>query len=1237
APVALPQPLCLAQRFVQQVERTPDAVAVICEQQQITYRALDRRANQLAHYLQRLGVGPDQFVGVALERSLELVVALLGILKAGGAYLPLDPDYPSERLAYMVEDAGPVLLLTQHSLQARLPATNVPLLSLDQLWETLRAEPEGAPAIALYPEQVAYVIYTSGSTGRPKGTMITQQGICNSLQWMQATYPLAARDCVLQKTSLSFDPSVWELFWPLLVGARLTLARPGGHADHGYLFALLAQEEVTTLNFAPAELRLFVEEPGWEQAVSVRRVMCGGEALSSELLQRFSVQKYAQLTNLYGPTEATIEASFWICEAQNGGEGIVPIECPIANGQSYMLDVKATDKPFLSTYSLSQLFEQQVERTPDVVALICEQQQMTYRVLDRHANQLAHALRRLGVGPDQFVGVALERSLELVVVLLGILKAGGAYLPLDPNHPSERLAYMLEDARPALLLTQRSLQAQLPLTNTPRFYLDQLWETLRAEPESTPAILLQPEHLAYVIYTSGSTGRPKGVMGTHRASLNRFHWMWQRYPFGPAEVCCQKTNLSFVDAVWEIFGPLLQGVPLVIMADEVVKDPVHLRQLLERQAVTRIVLVPSLLRVLLEDEQALQRQLHRLTYWVSSGEPLALEVAQRFRRCLPEARLINLYGSSEVTADVTYYEVTDLDMLFSVPIGRPIANTQLYVLDAHHELVPVGVTGELYIGGVGLARGYHRRPELTAERFMPHPWSQVPGQRLYRTGDLVRYRADGVLEFQGRIDTQVKLRGFRIELGEVEAVLRTHPAVRDAVVVLREETKERSYLVAYVIALAEGEAVTVAQLQAHMRRFVPDHMVPAFMILLEAFPLTPHGKVDRRALPLPDRQHNDLESYCAPQTPVQETLALLWADLFQLPRVGIKDNFFALGGHSLLAIQLLNRIQRQVGRTLSLASLLQAATIEQQAALLQQEAVLSPFSWSSLVVLRQTGGKRPFFCVHPVTGTVYCYLNLVQHLQADRPFYGFQSPGLYANQHPHVTVEEMATAYLYELQAVQPEGPYLLGGYSLGGLVAFEMAVQLQARGYEVALLVLLDTVILQEDEKHRASPVDGDVSDVETQMASLLAIAQYLESLKVYRDIPVTVSYEQLSHVSPEEQVSMAFEHLKEAHQLPQEMDFADFRQLVQMTAANGKSGRQYRPEGPYKGHLVSLNTEQTAQVASSLWPALTAGSVEVVTVPGDHYSMLTEPHIQVLAAQLQRALDEADRIAEENRQRKI
>ncbi|HEY4388384.1 MAG TPA: amino acid adenylation domain-containing protein, partial [Ktedonobacteraceae bacterium] len=867
APVALPQPPCLAQHFAQQVERTPDAVAVICEQQQITYRALDRRANQLAHYLRRQGVGPDQFVGVALERSLELVVALLGILKAGGAYLPLDPDYPSDRLAYMLEDARPVLLLTQHSLQARLPETNMPMLSLDQLWETLRAEPESALAIPIHPEHLAYVIYTSGSTGRPKGTMITQQGVCNSLQWMQATYPLAARDCVLQKTSLSFDPSVWELFWPLLVGARLTLARPGGHADHGYLLGLLAQEEVTTLNFAPAELRLFVEEPGWEQAVSVRRVMCGGEALPSELLQRFSVQKYAQLSNLYGPTEATIEVSFWICEAQNGGEGIVPIERPGANGQSYMLDVNATDKPFLSTYSLSQLFEQQVKRTPDAVALIFEQQQMTYCVLDRRANQLAHSLRRLGVGPDQFVGVALERSLELVVVLLGILKAGGAYLPLDPNHPSERLAYMLEDAQPALLLTQRSLQAQLPSTNIPLFCLDQLWEMLSAEPESTPAILLQPEHLAYVIYTSGSTGRPKGVMGTHRASLNRFHWMWQRYPFGPAEVCCQKTNLSFVDAVWEIFGPLLQGVTLVIMADDVVKDPAHLRRLLERQAVTRIVLVPSLLRVLLEDEQALQRQLHRLTYWVSSGEPLALEVAQRFRRCLPEARLLNLYGSSEVTADVTYYEVTDLDMLFSVPIGRPIANTQLYVLDTQHDLVPVGVTGELYIGGVGLARGYHRRPELTAERFIPHPFSQMPGQRLYRTGDLVRYRADGVLEFQGRIDAQVKLRGFRIELGEVEAVLRVHPEVRDVVVLLREETEGRSYLVAYVIAQAEGEGVTVAQLQAHMRMFVPEHMVPAFMILLDAFPLTPHGKVDRRALPLPDRQHNDLESYCAPQTP----------------------------------------------------------------------------------------------------------------------------------------------------------------------------------------------------------------------------------------------------------------------------------------------------------------------------------------------------------------------------------
>ncbi|TMC15872.1 MAG: amino acid adenylation domain-containing protein, partial [Chloroflexi bacterium] len=523
----------------------------------------------------------------------------------------------------------------------------------------------------------------------------------------------------------------------------------------------------------------------------------------------------------------------------------------LAQGTGPTLEWNATKTDYPQDLCVHQIFEQQVEQTPDAIALIFEEQQVSYQQLNGQANQLAHRLLREGIGPEVRVGVYMQRSPELVVALLAVLKAAGAYVPLDPELPQERLNFLLEDAQVAVVLTQESLRDSMGLVGsrtgavgilhtgysadsvptTPNHRLPSTVKTIcvacgrleEARTGSEPCTIPTALHLAYLIYTSGSTGRPKGVMGTHRASLNRFQWMWQTYPFSQEDICCQKTNLSFVDAVWEIFGPLLRGVPLVIIADEEVKDQSLFRSLLERHAVTRIVLVPSLLRVLLDDEQDLQTQFRRLTYWVSSGEPLALDLAQRFAQSLPAKTLINLYGSSEVTADVTCYEVESLDQESSVPIGRPIANTEVYLLDSAFQLVPIGVPGEVYIGGANLTRGYWQRADLTAERFLPHPFvgtgraqgivSIAPvrvGARLYRTGDLARALPDGTLEFLGRVDQQVKIRGYRIELAEIEAALMKHTAIKEAVVLAQ----------AVASGLApEGEkrlAPTAAQLVAYL-------------------------------------------------------------------------------------------------------------------------------------------------------------------------------------------------------------------------------------------------------------------------------------------------------------------------------------------------------------------------------------------------------------------------------------
>ncbi|GIX48383.1 MAG: hypothetical protein KatS3mg131_2594 [Candidatus Tectimicrobiota bacterium] len=511
----------------------------------------------------------------------------------------------------------------------------------------------------------------------------------------------------------------------------------------------------------------------------------------------------------------------------------------------------ATAAPYPHTACLHDLFAAQAARTPQQVALIEGERQLTYAELNARANRLAHYLQALGVGPEVRVGLCLERSLEAVVALLGILKAGGAYVPLDPAYPRERLAYMLADARPAVLLTQQRWLEGLPPHAAHPVCLDRDWPHIARCSDRDPATATTPDSAAYVLYTSGSTGQPKGVVGLHRGAVNRCAWMWREYPFAAGEVSCQKTSLNFVDSVWEIFGPLLQGVPAVVIPDAVVREPRRLLRLLAARGVTRLVLVPSLLEALLHVADATPWPPLRLC--ICSGEPLSFELYRRFRQRLPHCRLLNLYGSSEVAADVTWYDPERMgEKPGWIPIGRPIANTEIYLLDAHGQPVPIGVPGEIYAGGAGLARGYLHRPGLTAARFVPHPFSAVPGQRLYRTGDVARYHADGQLEFLGRRDHQIKLRGYRIELGEIEAVLRRHPQVAEAVVTVRDEGGERR-LVAYVVP-RPGQGLERAALHAFARQQLPAYMLPAAFVVLDALPLTPNGKVDRRALPAPRQE-----------------------------------------------------------------------------------------------------------------------------------------------------------------------------------------------------------------------------------------------------------------------------------------------------------------------------------------------------------------------------------------------
>jgi aspartate racemase len=694
---------------------------------------------------------------------------------------------------------------------------------------------------------------------------------------------------------------------------------------------------------------------------------------------------------------------------------------------------------------IHELFEAQVEQTPEAIAVVFDEEQLTYQELNRRANQLAHHLRRLGVGPGVLVGICLERSLEMVIGLLGILKAGGAYVPLDPAYPKERLAFMLEDSEVSILLTQERLVGHSPLKVV---CLDTDWESISQESQEDPITKTTADDVAYVIYTSGSTGKPKGVLGLNRGAVNRFMWMWESYPFEAGEICCQKTPLSFVDSVWEIFGPLLQGIPTIIISDETLKDPRQLVEILAAHRVTRIVLVPSLLRVLLDIYDDLQRLLPHLRIWVTSGEALSPTLLQRFRKSIPQGMLLNL-----LSADSTWYDTSKDKSLPLVPIGRPISNTQVYILDAHLQPVPIGVSGELHIGGVGLARGYLNRPELTAERFIRSPFSNELGERLYKTGDLVRYRPDGSIEFLGRKDHQVKIRGFRIELGEIEATLSQHPGVRQNVIIAREDTPNEKRLVAYLVPKGET-APSVSELHHFLREKLPEHMVPTAFVTLEALPLTPNGKVNRRALPAPDTARPELEkAFVIPRDTLEVQLVKIWEEILGVQVIGVRDNFFDLGGHSLLGVRLFARIKEEFGQELPLATLFQAPTVEQLADVLRRSQAGWTPPWTSLVPMQPGGSNPPFFCVPGNLGNVFVDLGgFAQHLGPDQPFYGLQD-GI---QNP-ARIGALAARYVDEIQAVQPEGPYFLGGVCSGGVVAFEMAQQLLVQGQKVALLALVE------------------------------------------------------------------------------------------------------------------------------------------------------------------------------------
>jgi len=669
---------------------------------------------------------------------------------------------------------------------------------------------------------------------------------------------------------------------------------------------------------SPGQLRFSAIHNHEQTNYPLTVVVNAGDTLSLQYSYRreaFAEGVVEQLSTLLGNL---LEHMTWSADTTLGEVALLD-----ASQMQVIEQWNATALPFALEQGVHRLIEAQARRTPHATALVFGEQALSYDQLNARANQLAHALIERQVGPDTLVGIAVERSLEMVVGLLAILKAGGAYVPLDPEYPRERLSYMIADSGIGLLLTQARLLDDLPLPeDLPRLCLEPSGEMFAGYPSEDPQVACNPENLAYVIYTSGSTGLPKGAGNAHRALTNRLAWMQQAYGLTPADTVLQKTPFSFDVSVWEFFWPLMVGARLVVAAPGDHRDPARLVELINREQVSTLHFVPSMLQAFLQNADV-----HRctsLTRIVCSGEALPVEAQLQVFNKLPGAGLYNLYGPTEAAIDVTHWTCRD-EGRDSVPIGEPIANLATYILDSALNPLPVGVAGELYLGGVGLARGYHRRPGLSAERFVASPFGS--GQRLYRTGDLARYRADGVIEYVGRIDHQVKLRGLRIELGEIEARLMAHEAVREAVVVARDVAGSQQ-LVAYLVPVEPGaNEVSDEQLTSWLGESLPDYMVPTHRLWIEQMPLSPNGKLDRKRLPALELT---VGQHVAPATATERTLADIWQAVLGIERIGTGDNFFALGADSIISIQVVSRAREQ-GIELSPKDIFQRPTIQQLA------------------------------------------------------------------------------------------------------------------------------------------------------------------------------------------------------------------------------------------------------------------------------------------------------------------
>jgi amino acid adenylation domain-containing protein len=864
-----------------------------------------------------------------------------------------------------------------------------------------------------------------------------------------------------------------------------------------------------------------------------------------------------------------------------------------------LVDFNRTQMEWPQDKCLHELFVEQVALHAEDTAVICGEEKLTYRQLYERSLDLALYLQFMGVKPDTLVAICMNRSLEMVVGLLGILQAGGAYVPLDPSDPQERLSYMMQDIQPAIVLTQQELREKLSTlvpAKRPLFALDHHWPEIGNRVAELKANRIQlrrevkPHHLAYVMYTSGSTGKPKGVMIEHHSPVALVHWASQVYSREELAGVMASTTICFDLSVFEIFVTLANGGMMILAPDAL--GPVNLNEK-ERKAITLINTVPSGAEELLR-LGAIPNSVQTINL---AGEPLSPALVDKIYEGSSVSKVYDLYGPSE---DTTYSTYILRKKNGSASIGRPIFNTQVYILDLHNRPQPIGVPGELHIAGAGLARGYLNRPELTREKFIANPFQ--PGTRIYKTGDRARWLDDGTIQYLGRMDTQVKVRGYRVELGEIEAQLKQHPGIQDSAVIGRGQDTHKQLIAFYRAKATAGNRLVelpYKELREHVSRTLPEYMVPAAFVSVAAIPLTANGKVNRRALAQIDVEMKASREYVAPHNNTERQLIEIWAQVLNLApeKIGIHDNFFELGGHSLSAVRLMAKISKTFEQGFPPAAIFTAPNIAELAEIIAAQETATV---DILVPIHTGGNATPIFGVPGAGGNVLSLQPLVKALGPDQPFYGLQAVGLDGKTLPLNSVEETAKANIAALKTVQPAGPYNVIGHSYGGVVAYEMTSILASHGEEVSSLVLLDSIAPSIMQAQIANDEAGDLIEACMTMANLYGATLKIDTGRVQR-------------LSGSEDIQYVVDLLSE-HGL--EITGHQFSTFYRVYRANLLCYRAYRPPMLSGETTVSLyraihELQDFRMPHDYGWNELLPRPVRVYDVEADHFSILKEVHL--------------------------